>query len=296
MVKKAAAAIKKRAALGRGLESLIPSSPAPTAAQKGDAAFFMCDTDLIRPNPYQPRLHFSDEELAELSDSIREQGVLQPLLVRKNATGYELVAGERRLRASKMASLKQVPVVLKELSDREMLELSIIENIQREALNPLEEAEAYHRLMTEFDMTQAQAAKRVGKSRPAVANMLRLRQLPQPIKESINDGTLSMGHARAILGVENATRQKAVWREVVSKGLSVRQTESLAKQQKTDKKPAKAPLANSDSAYFTGLAEDLSRQFGTRVQIIRKGKKGRVEIDFYSDDDLDRLLSILKPS
>jgi ParB family chromosome partitioning protein len=295
MVKKAAA-LKKRAALGRGLESLIPSSPSPKVEGGENSAFFMCDTDLIRPNPYQPRIHFSDEELSELSASIREQGVLQPLLVRKNAAGYELVAGERRLRASKMASLKQVPVVLKDLSDREMLELSIIENIQREALNPLEEAEAYHRLMTEFDMTQEQAAKRVGKSRPAVANMLRLRQLPQPIKDSINDGALSMGHARAILGVENATRQKAVWREVMSKGLSVRQTESLAKKQKTDKKPAKSSRTNSDSAYFRSLAEELSRQFGTRVQIVRQGKKGRVEIDFYSDDDLDRLLSILKPS
>jgi ParB family chromosome partitioning protein len=294
--KKPAAALKKRAALGRGLESLIPSAPAPPAADKEDAAFLMCDTGLIRPNPYQPRLLFSDEELAELSASIEEQGILQPLLVRKNTTGYELIAGERRLRASRMAGLKQVPVVVKDISDTEMLEMSIIENIQREALNPLEEAEAYHRLMTEFDMTQEQAAKRVGKSRPAVANMLRLRQLSQPIKDSINDGTLSMGHARAILGVENPTRQKAVWREVVSRGLSVRQTEALAKKQKTGKKPARPPQANSDNIYFRSLAEELSRRFGTRVQIVRQGKKGRVEIDFFSDDDLDRLLSILKPS
>jgi len=296
MVKKAAGALKKRAALGRGLESLIPSAPAPPADKAEEAVYFMCNTNMIRPNPYQPRIRFTDEELAELSASIEEQGVLQPLLVRKNAAGYELIAGERRLRASKMAGLKQVPVVVKDISDREMLEMSIIENIQREALNPLEEAEAYHRLMTEFAMTQEQAAKRVGKSRPAVANMLRLRQLPPPIKESINDGALSMGHARAILGIENPTRQKAVWREVLSKGLSVRQTESLAKKQKADKKPAKPAQAGSDSVYFRSLAEELSRQFGTRVQIVRQGKKGRVEIDFYSDDDLDRLLSILTPS
>jgi len=295
MVKKAAPALKKRAALGRGLDSLIPSAPQPTVAEK-DAVYFMCNTDRIRPNPYQPRIQFSDDELAELSASIKEQGVLQPLLVRKNAAGYELIAGERRLRASKMAGLKQVPVLVKDISDTEMLEMSIIENIQREALNPLEEAEAYHRLMTEFKMTQEQAARRVGKSRPAVANMLRLRQLPQPIKDSINDGALSMGHARAILGIENPVRQKAVWREVVSKGLSVRQTESLAKKQKTEPKPAKPVQADSDNIYFRSLAEELSRQYGTRVQIIRQGKKGRVEIDFYSDDDLDRLLSILKPS
>jgi ParB family chromosome partitioning protein len=189
-----------------------------------------------------------------------------------------------------------VPVILKDLSNREMLELSIIENIQREALSPLEEAEAYHRLMTEFDMTQEQAAKRVGKSRPAVANMLRLRQLPGPIKDSINDGTLSMGHARAILGANSQTRQEAVWREVISKGLSVRQTESLVKKQKTGKNPPGSPRTGSDNAHFRSLAEELSRQFGTKVQIIRQGKKGRVEIDFYSDDDLDRLLSILQPS
>ncbi len=293
MVKKATPALKKRAALGRGLDSLIPITPELPAAGK-EGAYFMCDSDLIRPNPYQPRIHFSDDELTDLSASIREQGILQPLLVRKNAAGFELIAGERRLRASKMAGLRQVPVVVKDISDKEMLEMSIIENIQREALNPLEEAEAYHRLMTEFEMTQEQAARRVGKSRPAVANMLRLRQLPQAIKESINDGTLTMGHARAILAVEVPARQKAVWREVVSKGLSVRQTESLAKKSKTRKKPAGHGPAASDNIYFNSLAEELSRQYGTRVQIVRHGKKGRVEIDFFSDEDLDRLISILK--
>jgi len=293
MVKKAAPALKKRAALGRGLDSLIPSTPEPSATEK-EAAYFMCDSELIRPNPYQPRIQFPDEELADLSASIREQGILQPLLVRKNAAGFELIAGERRLRASKMAGLRQVPVVVKNISDKEMLEMSIIENIQREALNPLEEAEAYHRLMTEFEMTQEQAARRVGKSRPAVANMLRLRQLPQAIKDSINDGTLTMGHARAILAVEAPVRQKAVWREVVSKGLSVRQTESLAKKSKTRKKQAERGPATSDNIYFNSLAEELSRQYGTRVQIVRHGKKGRVEIDFFSDEDLDRLISILK--
>ena len=292
MVKKAAPALKKRSALGRGLDSLIPNTLEP--AREKDAAYVMCPTDQIRPNRYQPRIRFAEEELSELSASIREQGVLQPLLVRKNTSGYELIAGERRLRASKMAGLKQVPVVIKDISDREMLEISIIENIQREALNPLEEAEAYHRLMTEFDMTQEQAARRVGKSRPAVANMLRLRQLPGPVKESINDGALSMGHARAILGIEAPAQQKAIWRQVVSKGLSVRQTESLVKKLKTGKKPGKPFQASSDSIYFRNLAEELSRQFGTRVQIVRQGKKGRVEIDFFSDDDLDRLLSILR--
>jgi ParB family chromosome partitioning protein len=194
-----------------------------------------------------------------------------------------------------MAGLRQVPVIIKDISDSELLEMAIIENIQREALNPLEEAEAYHQLMTEFSMTQEQASKRVGKSRSTVANMLRLRQLPQEVKGSILDGTLSMGHARAILGTEAPAQQKVVWRAVLSKGLSVRQTETLVKKLKTEKKRAPASAA-SNTVYFKGLAEELSRQFGTRVQIVRKGKKGRVEIDFFSDDDLDRLISILKKS
>lgn len=293
MVKKSTPALpnKKRTALGRGLESLIPSAP-PVENVAQD--YFLCDTDLIRPNRYQPRIQFTEDELAELSASIREQGILQPLLVRKNSAGYELIAGERRLRASKMAGLKQVPVVVKEISDKELLEMSIIENIQREALNPLEEAEAYHQLMVEFDMTQEQAAQRVGKSRPAVANMLRLRQLPEPIKNSILENTLSMGHARALLGAETAGQQKTAWKAILSKGLSVRQTESLVKRLKSEKKTGQPRSANSENIYFKDLAEELSRQFGTRVRIIRQGKKGKVEIDFFNDDDLDRLISVLK--
>ncbi len=282
---------KKRAALGRGLESLIPNTP---PAREDTSAYFLCDTDLIRPNRYQPRIQFSEDELAELSASIKEQGILQPLLVRKNSRGYELIAGERRLRASKMAGLKQVPVVIKEISDKELLEMSIIENIQREALNPLEEAEAYHQLMVEFEMTQEQAAQRVGKSRPAVANMLRLRQLPESIKNSILDNTLSMGHARALLGAESVGQQKTAWKEILSKGLSVRQTEALVKRLKSEKKPERTRSASSEDIYLTDLAEELSRQYGTRVRIIRQGKKGKVEIDFFSNDDLDRLISVLK--
>ena len=243
--------LKKRTALGRGLDSLIPS----TAPAKDEApVYFLCNTDLIRPNRYQPRIQFSEDELAELSASIKEQGILQPLLVRKNSTGYELIAGERRLRASKMAGLKQVPVVIKEISDKELLEMSIIENIQREALNPLEEAEAYHQLMAEFDMTQEQAAQRVGKSRPAVANILRLRQLPEPIKNSILEKILSMGHARALLGAETAGQQKTVWKEILSKGLSVRQTESLVKRLKSEKKPDRTTSASSEDIYLKDLA------------------------------------------
>jgi ParB family chromosome partitioning protein len=290
---------KRKMALGRGLDALIPDlgavediSGAPSTARK---TYFLCAVDLIRPNRYQPRHHFSPDEMEALAESIRKQGIIQPLLVRADDVGYELVAGERRLRAASLAGLDRVPVVVKDVSDEKMLEMSIVENIQRENLNPMEEAEAYFRLIDEFDLTQDQAAERVGKSRSAVANFLRLRQLPDPIKESIMGGALSMGHARALLGAATPAKQQSAWREVMSKGLSVRETEALIKRINAEKKPAHAPHLTPEQRYFNDISEDLSRQFGTRVRIQRKGKKGRVEIDFFSDDDLDRLLGLLRP-
>lgn len=284
---------RKKLALGRGIAALIPATP----IVKGDGeskGLFECDIDLVRPNRYQPRTHFAADELEELCESIKTQGIIQPLLVRKDTNGYELVAGERRLRAAKMAGLDKVPVMVKSLTDAQVLEMSIVENIQREDFNPIEEADAYHRLITEFSLTQDQAAGRVGKSRSAVANFLRLRQLPDEIKVSITDNTVSMGHARALLGIETRAGQVAAWREVVSKKLSVRQTETLIKSLKSRAKtPAPDPL-DSEKFYFTGLEEDLARHFGTKVRIKRKAQKGRVEIEFYSNDDLDRLLGLLK--
>jgi ParB family chromosome partitioning protein len=289
---------KRKMALGRGLDALIPDlgavgslSGEPSASRKD---FFLCAIDLIRPNRYQPRRQFPSDELDELAESIRSQGILQPLLVRPDDVGYELVAGERRLRAATLAGLSQVPVLVKEISDAKMLEISIVENIQRENLNPMEEAEAYHRLISEFDLTQDQAAERVGKSRSAVANFLRLRQLPDPIKTSIMEGALSMGHARALLGADTPAKQQAAFREVVAKKLSVRETEALIKRINKQKKPASSPEMTPEQRYFNDISEDLSRHFGTRVHIQRKGKKGRVEIDFFSDDDLDRLLTLLR--
>jgi ParB family chromosome partitioning protein len=289
---------KRKMALGRGLDALIPDlgsveaiSGKPAATRKD---FFFCAIDLIRPNRYQPRRQFSSDELEELAESIRSQGILQPLLVRPDDVGYELVAGERRLRAATLAGLSQVPVLVKEISDAKMLEISIVENIQRENLNPMEEAEAYHRLIDEFELTQDQAAERVGKSRSAVANFLRLRQLPDPIKSSIMEGALSMGHARALLGADTPAKQQAAFREVVAKKLSVRETEALIKRMNKQKKPAATPEVSSEQRYFNDISEDLSRHFGTRVRIQRKGKKGRVEIDFFSDDDLDRLLTLMR--
>jgi ParB family chromosome partitioning protein len=287
---------RKKMALGRGLDSLIPDMQSfdSVAGSSNVKDFFHCDIELIQPNRFQPRLRFSQEELIELSDSIRSQGILQPLLVRRAERGYELVTGERRLRAAKMAGLESVPVMLKEISDAEMLEISIVENIQRENLNPMEEAEAYHRLMTEFELTQEQAAERVGKSRSAVANFLRLRQLPEPIKAGIMDGLLSTGHARALLGLDTSVLQDTAFRHVMAKGLSVRQTEALVKRLKQGRKPPVARPDGSLERYLKDVSEGLSRHFGTKVLIKRKGKKGRVEIEFYNDEDLQRLLELLQ--
>ena len=283
---------RKKKALGRGLDALF--GPDIGTIDNKTSDYFLCDINLIKSNRYQPRRNFADDELKSLSMSIKEQGILQPLLVRKNKIGYELVAGERRLRASKEAGLTQVPVVLRDLTEKELLEISIVENIQREDLNPIEEADGYHRLMTDFNLTQDQVAGRVGKSRPAVANFLRLRQLPDQIKESLSQGDLRMGHARALLGAESPVQQVQIWKTVVTKKLSVRETETLINQLKSKTGKKRPRLKTSEDFHFRDLEDDLSRAFGTKVVIKRKGKKGRVEIEFYSDDDLDRLLGLLK--
>ncbi len=282
---------RKKMALGKGLGALIPDIE---TEQENKKDYFHCDTHLIRPNRFQPRRRFTDEDLAELADSIKTQGILQPLLVRQNETGYELITGERRLRAAKRAGLTQVPVLIKRVNDDKLLEMAIVENIQREDLNPIEEAEAYHRLITQLKLTQDQASARVGKSRSAVANFLRLRQLPDQIKAGITDGTLSMGHARALLGAETSTQQLAAWRSVVTRKLSVRETEALIRRLKAEKKKPRASENRSEQIHLSRLAEDLSRHFGTKIMIKKHGQKGKVEIEFYNNDDLDRLIHRLR--
>ena len=282
---------RKKMALGRGLDALIPNIEA-TKSRSNE--YFQCDIELIRSNRYQPRLRFSDDEMVELSNSIKSQGILQPLLVRKDEKGYELVAGERRLRAAKMAGLNQVPVVIKNVTDADLMEMSIIENIQREDLNPMEEADAYQHLVTELNLTQDQVALRVGKSRSAIANLLRLRQLPEPIKASIIDGAVSMGHARALLGAETTAQQSAAWQAVISKGLSVREAESLIKRLKSKKEKSNKSTESSEAIYFSNLADNLSSYFGTKVRIKRRGQRGKVEIEFYDNDDLNRLIDLLR--
>ncbi|MBW2434680.1 MAG: ParB/RepB/Spo0J family partition protein [Deltaproteobacteria bacterium] len=282
---------RKKQALGRGLGALIPEMEKSAEPPRD---FFYCDIERIQPNRFQPRQQFPEAELEELSQSIKEQGILQPLLVREENDAYELIAGERRLRAAKRAGLTQVPVIIKRITDSKLLELSIVENIQRANLNPMEESEAYHRLIIEFHLTQDEAATRVGKSRSTVANFLRLRQLPEAIRTSIQKGDLSMGHARALLGTPNPTQQLAAWRSVVKKGLSVRETEDLVRALKGEKKKPKVSRKSVEDHYLLGLAEELSRHFGTKVTIKRRGLKGKVEIEFYSNDDLDRLIGRLQ--
>jgi ParB family chromosome partitioning protein len=246
---------RKKLALGKGLDALIPDID---PAEDGQREYFQCEINLIQPNRYQPRRRFSEDELTELCDSIKAQGIIQPLLVRRYDSGYELVAGERRLRAAKKAGLRKVPVIIKSVTDEKLLEISIVENIQREDLNPIEKADAYHLLISKFNLTQDRAALQVGQSRSTVANFLRLRQLPDQIKESIINGTLSMGHARALLGSETPAQQTTAWRAVVSKGLSVRETENLVKRLKTKQKTREKMNPGPEEIYFSDLADELS--------------------------------------
>lgn len=280
---------RKKMALGKGLGALIPGGDSA-----GEKEFLFCPVERIHPNPYQPRREFSEEDLAELSQSIREQGIIQPLIVRNGRDGYELIAGERRLRAARMAGLARVPVVVKELSDAGLLEMSLVENIQREDLNPVEESDAYHRLMTEFGMTQEEVAGRVGKSRSAVANFLRLRQLPNEIRKTLADGSISLGHAKVIMGAETPVLQKTLWRQVITKGLSVRETERLRQRLNAENAAKSPPPPTSEEIYFGSVEENLSKRLGTKVRIRRRGKKGKVVIDFYGDEDLNRLLQLFQ--
>jgi len=281
----------KRSVLGRGLDALLPDV---SIAETSDPAFFQCGVEMLRPNRFQPRKRFEEEDLRELADSITRQGLIQPLVVRRSNGGYEIVAGERRLRAARLAGLETVPVVLRDVSDEEMLLMAIVENIQRENLNPMEECEGYHRLVSEFACTQEQVAAKVGKPRSTVANFLRLKNLPSQIQDSLRDSVITMGHARALLGLENRARQMLAWKTVCSKGLSVRATEELVDKLKSDlPKTEPAQPKKPGDIHLASIADELSRSLGAKVQIKRKGKRGVLSIEFYADKDLERLLAIL---
>jgi len=289
--------IKKRG-LGKGIGALIPDFDGSVLDKKGEQSkkeLFFAPIDEIKTNPNQPRKTFSEEAIKELSLSIKEKGVLQPLLVKKAEKGYELIAGERRLRASHKAGLLVVPVVLKDVDEKTSQEISLVENIQRKDLNILEEAEAYKSLINSYKYTQEDVSKKLGKNRTAITNALRLLKLSENIKKDLLQDKISMGHARAYLGVDSSSVQHEVHKKVLKKGLSVRQTENLIKKLKTEgleKKEKKKPDKEEIQNEF--LLNELQKKFSTKVNIIKKGKKGQIIIEYYSDEDLNRIYDILR--
>ncbi len=271
-----------RQALGRGLEALIPSGKEELGVAEVPLA-------QIRQSQHQPRKRFDDKNLEDLSASIRAHGVLSPVIVRQVSDGYELVAGERRVRAAERAGLERIPVVVREVSNAEMLEVALIENLQREDLNPIEEAEVYRRLTEEFGLTQEEVAARIGRDRVSVANTLRLLKLPPGIREDLIEGTLSAGHGRALLALEGSLLQLKAREEVVRNGLSVRATELLVKRIKA-RPEAHRQNIKRPAPQIVHLEEQLRRALATKVRILRSGQRGRIVVEFYSDEDLDRLV------
>ena len=283
---------KTELGLGRGLDALLgdPSLPA-----QGEGSVSL-PISQVEPGLNQPRKRFDQESLAELTESIRTHGVIQPLTVRRLASGYyQIIAGERRWRAAKAAGLAEVPAVIIEADDRKVMELGLIENLQREDLNPVEEARGYQVLMEEYGLTQEQVAQRMGKSRPAIANTLRLLALPEDLLALVEEGALSSGHARALLGAPTAALQREAAKQVVERQLSVRQTEALIRALQREKKEKPAPAQGPDLALYLGEAEkDLSGRLGRKVKIAHKGSKGRVELEYYNEQDLEALLELLQ--
>jgi len=281
--------VARRKALGKGLSALIPEAGGVSA--EGEV-FFQCPVEDIEPNPYQPRQNFHDGELQELAASIREKGVLTPLLVTKTDKGYRLIAGERRWRAAARAGLERVPVVVKETTSTEQLEMALIENIHRRDLNPIEEALAYKRLIEDTNVTQETLAKRLGRDRSTVANMLRLLRLPQGIQRDVLEGRLTMGHARALAGLNDRKEQNRIRDLIVGRALSVRQTEDLIKKQSRTGAAGGEREREIDS-YLRSMEESLKRSLGTKVRIRKRGKRGSIVIHFFSEDELGRLYDLL---
>ncbi|MCG7436746.1 ParB/RepB/Spo0J family partition protein [Lysinibacillus fusiformis] len=273
--------------LGKGIGALFPGE---SLEQSGLVEEIQLD--LIVANPFQPRKIFDEEALQELADSINEHGILQPIAVRKKGRKFEIVAGERRYRACLLAGLDVIPVIIKELSDAQMMELAILENLQREDLTVIEEAEAYQSLMENLHLTQEELSKRLGKSRPHIANHVRLLALPEDVRKFMNDGTLSMGQGRALLGLKNKRRISEVAMKVMKQGLNVRQVEMLV--QSLNEEVSRETIPPKKKDIFVAAKESQLRDyFGTNVQIRKNNNKGKIEIEFYSEDDLERILEIL---
>lgn len=294
---------KQKRALGRGLNALIPQAAPPPAVAAADAAaaaaaagaraggVLKIPIESIQRDAAQPRRHFDEEKLAELTASIRAQGLLQPVLVRRDGDGYRIIAGERRWRACQAAGLQELPALVREVTEGQAFELALVENLQRADLDPIEEAEGYRRLTEEFGLTQEQVSARVGKDRSSVANALRLLGLPDEVKAMVADGTLNMGHARALLGVPRLPELMDLASQVAARKLSVRETEKLVQEAKGQRAKGGAQKGPRSSPQTRALVEELQRTLGTKVRLVeRGGGKGTLEVDFFSYDDLDRLL------
>ena len=286
--------------LGKGLDSLIPNSvdSKDTAqdVQKAEAPDTMGDINKLEPNRKQPRKNFDQESLLELSKSIEQHGLIQPILVQDRGTFYEIVAGERRWRASKLAGLKEVPVIIRNFTEQEIVEIALIENLQRQDLNPIEEAMAYKRLMTEFNLKQEEVAERVSKNRATIANSVRLLKLSENVQQMVIDKELSEGHARAILSVENPDEQYKIALKIFNDKMSVRDVEKYIKNLNKPKNEHKAEVNETLKAIYVKLEEELKEKLGTKVSISSKGEdgSGKLEIEFYSHDDLERITDLLK--
>ncbi|HIZ06511.1 MAG TPA: ParB/RepB/Spo0J family partition protein [Candidatus Eubacterium avistercoris] len=293
----------RKSGLGKGLDSLITNKVGTRSAseekeqEEKEKADFMVKITKVEPNREQPRKKFDEDALLELAESLKQYGILQPLLVQKRDDYYEIIAGERRWRAAKLAGLKEVPVIVKDLSDQEIMEISLIENIQREDLNPIEEAHAYKRLLTEFNLKQDEVAERVSKSRSAITNSMRLLKLCDKVQQMIIDEKLTMGHVRPLIGIEDPEEQYAIAQKIFDERLTVRETEKLLKKIQKEKENPKKKEDSSVSMDFLyeNLEEQMKQILGTKVNIHpKKNNKGKIEIEYYSQDELNRLLELMQ--
>ena len=290
--------MSKRFGLGKGLNALIPEDTVILEPKKGkdkndDNGYSLIDINLIKSNESQPRKSFDDEKIMELAESIKSNGIIQPLILRKDKDEYIIVAGERRWRAAKYIGIKEIPSVIMDLTEKQILEISLIENIQREDLNSIEEAIAYKKLITDFDLTQEQLSKRIGKSRVAITNTMRLLNLSEDVQQYIIEGVISEGHGRALLAITDSKLQCELAQNVIDDKLSVRELEFLIRKLKTKSEPSKSKAKKETNPYYKEVIEKLENYFGTKVNVTNKNNKCKIEIEYYSEEDLQRILEII---
>ena len=282
----------ERRALGKGISALIPDKEAEGNQQKKAEILFV-QSEKIKPNPFQPREDFNQHNIEELAQSIKEKGVIQPLLVRRKGDNYELIAGERRLRAANSLGLKEIPIIVRDVSDQDSLELALIENIQREGLNPIEEAHAYQHLMDKFQVTQEKISEVLGKARATITNTLRLLKLPHEIQQEMKKGRISFAHGRTLLEIDDANQQRKLAQEIITKGLSVRELESLMKTNRP--KGLRRKIGQGQSEPLVAILEEqMQHALATKVRIIKRKKRGHINIEFYSPEDLERIANVIK--